>query len=106
MCGLFPPPHWISQFTIKLKILARLSIEIVNGPLFVLKNFLRIKEGMLNLTVTLTDNVTNYFVYINNLFYGESPSVIQINNGDTLQINIQKLTLGEESTISLEVELL
>jgi hypothetical protein len=59
-----------------------------------------------NLTVILTDNVTNYFVYINNLFYGESPSVIQINNGDTLQIDIQKLTLGEESTISLEVDLL
>ena len=63
-------------------------------------------EYTANLTVTLTDNVTNYFVYINNLFYGESPSVIQINNGDTLQINIQKLTLGEESIISLEVELL
>ena len=59
-----------------------------------------------NLTVGLSNNVTNYFVYINNLFYGNNTSVIQINNGDTLQIDIQKLTLGEESYITLEIELL
>ena len=59
-----------------------------------------------NLTVESLINVTTYMVYINGLLYGSDTRLIQINNGDNLQIIIQKLTLSEPSSINLGIELI
>jgi hypothetical protein len=59
-----------------------------------------------NLTVESKVNITNYYIYINGLFYGSNSSTIQINNGDTLQIDIQKVTSELDSKMSLGIELI
>lgn len=59
-----------------------------------------------NLTVESLINVTTYMVYINGLLYGSDTRLIQINNGDNLQIIVQKLTLSEPSSINLGIELI
>jgi hypothetical protein len=59
-----------------------------------------------NLTVESKINITSYYVYINGLFYGSNSTIIQVNNGDTLQIDIQKLTIGESSQMNLAIELI
>jgi hypothetical protein len=53
-----------------------------------------------DLKVTESDNVDSYDVFINSNFVGSNLTAIQINDGDTLLINVTKLDNTKESTIN------
>lgn len=53
-----------------------------------------------DLSLEKTKNVEDFEVYINGTFFGNSPSKIQINNGDTLKLVVKKLNDGQESKIT------
>jgi hypothetical protein len=52
-----------------------------------------------NLNLIKTENINSFDVYINNDYYGSDVSEIQINNGDTLKIEVVKNEITEESII-------
>lgn len=53
-----------------------------------------------DLKVTESDNVDSYNVFINSNFVGSDLTTIQINDGDTLLINVTKLDNTKQSTIN------
>ena len=58
-------------------------------------------------TITTTNSCANgYSVFINNNFYGDNLSVIQVNNGDVLKIVVYKEDVTKESIIKTVVKLL
>jgi hypothetical protein len=58
-------------------------------------------------TITATDSCANgYSVFINNNFYGDNLSIIQVNNGDVLKIVVYKEDVTKESIIKTVVKLL
>jgi hypothetical protein len=59
-----------------------------------------------DLTVVDTDNINTYDVYINNNYFGQNPSKIQINTNDVLRIEIVKNVIDTESKIILKSLLL
>lgn len=50
-----------------------------------------------NLYITGTNNITSYDVYINDLYFGQDLSEIQINNGDTIRFEVTKTSSGESN---------
>jgi hypothetical protein len=54
-----------------------------------------------DLSIVDTTNMSNYDVYINNDYYGSSISTIQINNGDVLRIQVDKIDVNNIATIEL-----
>jgi hypothetical protein len=50
-------------------------------------------------------NVDTYDVYINNDYYGQDVSIIQLNTGDLLRVEITKETPGEEANIEFQAKL-
>jgi hypothetical protein len=59
----------------------------------------------INLTLVKSLNVENYFVYINNDYYGENVDFIQLNTGDLLRVDITKETPGQEANIEFQAKL-
>jgi hypothetical protein len=59
-----------------------------------------------NLIVNDLTNIASYYIYINGLFYGSNSVTIQINYGDTLKVDIEKLINNSTSQIIFEVELI
>jgi hypothetical protein len=59
----------------------------------------------INLTLVKCLNVENYFVYINNDYYGENVDFIQLNTGDLLRVDITKETPGQEANIEFQAKL-
>jgi len=57
-------------------------------------------EYTCNLNFQNTVNIISYSVYINDQYYGDDVTLIQINTDDTLKIDVTKLNLGLESEIS------
>jgi len=57
-------------------------------------------EYTCNLNYQNTVNIISYSVYINDQYYGDDVTIIQINTDDTLKIDVTKLNLGLESEIS------
>ena len=55
-----------------------------------------------DLTVLDTDNVSTYDVYINNNYFGQNPSKIQINTNDVLTLTVVKNNVNQESTVILK----
>lgn len=55
-------------------------------------------------TVGNTVNVDTYDVYINNLFYGTDVAKIQINNGDTLRIEMTPLNPSSISSVPFTIQ--
>lgn len=53
-----------------------------------------------DLKVTESENISGYDVYINSNFVGSDLPTIQINDGDTLLINVTKIDNTKESTIN------
>lgn len=58
-----------------------------------------------NLSFISSLNVDSYEVYINDDFYGENISTIQLNTGDIFRVDITKDTVGEEAIIEFESKL-
>ena len=52
-----------------------------------------------DLKTTETTNVSSYDVYINSNFVGSDLTTIQINDGDTLLVNVTKVDNTKESVI-------
>ena len=52
-----------------------------------------------DITVTKTENVLSYDVYINDDYYGSDLTSLQINTNDNLRVDIVKVNLTKESTI-------
>ena len=52
-----------------------------------------------DITVTKTENVSSYDVYINDDYYGSDLTSLQINTNDNLRVDIVKVNLTKESTI-------
>ena len=59
----------------------------------------RIIDYMVDLSLEKTINVSSFDVYINGDHYGSDLDLIQINNGDTLQINVVKDDNTQEAII-------
>ena len=51
-------------------------------------------------------NVESYYVYVNNEYFGQNSSVVFVNNGDTLTIDIRKLDDNEDSKILVTSKLI
>lgn len=59
----------------------------------------------IDLSLIGTDNVDNYFVYINNDYYGQNVSNIQLNTGDLFRVEITKTTVGQEANVKFQAKL-
>jgi hypothetical protein len=59
-----------------------------------------------NLLITSTENVENYYVYINGDYYGMNVNEIQINTGDLFKIEIEKTNNLLESLVNIDSPLL
>jgi hypothetical protein len=59
-----------------------------------------------NISVLSLNNIDTYDIFINGEFYGSEVSEIQINNGDTLKIDIVKLDDNFESNLTLKSEII
>jgi hypothetical protein len=59
-----------------------------------------------NLLITSTENVDNYYVYINGDYYGMNVPEIQINTGDLFKIEIEKTNNLLESLVNIDSPLL
>jgi predicted RNA-binding protein with TRAM domain len=69
-----------------------------------------IKEETFRYTVNLkfsdSTNVDTYSVFINDDYYGDDVSEIQVNNGDVVKITITKIDTNETSSLLFNEELL
>jgi hypothetical protein len=74
-----------------------LAATFVGGNTIVNEKF----DYTTNINVDSTSNVKNYDVYINNNFFGTNVNSIQINNGDVLKLEIEKLDILSDSSITL-----
>jgi hypothetical protein len=59
----------------------------------------------INLSFIKSSNVDEYFVYINDDYYGQDVQTIQLNTGDLLRVEITKETAGQEALIEFEAKL-
>jgi hypothetical protein len=59
----------------------------------------------IDLSLIGTDNVDNYFVYINDDYYGQNVSNIQLNTGDLFRVEITKTTVGQEANVKFQAKL-
>ena len=59
----------------------------------------------INLSFIKSSNVDEYFVYINDDYYGQDVQTIQLNTGDLLRVEITKETTGQEALIEFEAKL-
>jgi hypothetical protein len=59
-----------------------------------------------DLSIVNTLNVDSFQIYINNLFYGSNTYTIQINNGDTLRIDITKDDNSKISKIEMSSKII
>jgi hypothetical protein len=77
---------------------------------FVYLNVDTIKEETFRYTVNLkfsdSTNVDTYSVFINDDYYGDDVSEIQVNNGDVVKITITKIDTNETSSLLFNEELL
>ena len=68
------------------------------------------KEETFRYTVNLkfsdSTNVDTYSVFINDDYYGDDVSEIQVNNGDVVKITITKIDTNETSSLLFNEELL
>lgn len=59
-----------------------------------------------NLLLVSTENISSYMVYINDQFYGNQVSPIQINTNDVLKIDVIKSNVNLESKLVFENQLI
>ena len=61
-----------------------------------------------NADITFNDliNVEGYYVYVNNEYFAENPSVVFVNNGDVMTVDIRKVDDGEDSQILVTSKLI
>jgi hypothetical protein len=59
-----------------------------------------------NIFPTGNENISSWSAYINNDYYGDDVSEIQINTGDVLRIEIVKYTAGQPSTLTTRATLI
>jgi hypothetical protein len=59
-----------------------------------------------NISVLSSSNIKIYDIFINGEFYGSDVSEIQINNGDTLKIDIVRYDDNFESNLTLKTEII
>jgi fibronectin type 3 domain-containing protein len=58
-----------------------------------------------NMSLVGTDNVDSYDVYINDDYYGNNVSLIQITTNDVLRIEVTKIDNTQESKITFNSKL-
>jgi len=58
-----------------------------------------------NLSFISSSNVNTYDVYINDDYYGQNVSVVQLNTGDIFRVDVIKTNVGEEALILFESKL-
>jgi len=63
-------------------------------------SYIKSMDYTINMGVEKTKNITTYDVYINGDFYGSDITQIPINTNDTLQIDITRNDVNQESNIS------
>ena len=51
-------------------------------------------------------NIESYSVYIDDQYYGDNVDKIQINNGNTLRIDVEKINVGSDSSVSFTQRLI
>lgn len=51
-------------------------------------------------------NTESYSVYIDDQYYGDNVNKIQINNGNTLRIDVEKINVGSDSSVSFTQRLI
>lgn len=98
----------VSMFEVDTKVKSR---RVINNPprpnnfdldISFLSGVTQISEVFrytADIRVENTDNISNYSIYINNNYVGDDLSLIQINDGDTLKIIINKIIISEVSNI-------
>jgi hypothetical protein len=59
-----------------------------------------------NIFPTGNENISSWSAYINNNYYGDDVSEIQINTGDVLKIEIVKYNAGQPSTLTTRATLI
>jgi hypothetical protein len=57
-------------------------------------------DDFVNLKLISDINVETFDVYINSIYYGTKPTIIQVNRNDTVEIQITKETIGEDSSLN------
>lgn len=59
-----------------------------------------------DMTISLTENVDEYTVYINDDFYGTDLPQIQVNTNDIIRINVIKKDNDQQSLITVQQKLI